>query len=347
MFEPRFSITLGMMKDVAAIEAAREMIGNAPLVPAWERQFQQEAAMRQVFHSTHIEGNELSFTQASLVFQQGEEANVLARDRDIQEIINYRNVINYINSSQIDVVDELLLLNLHEMVVEGLLAREQSGSYRRQKVSIVSNKTKQAVFTPPEQDQVPGLMEALFGWLEEQRGSRVLPAPLVAGILHYELVRIHPFVDGNGRTARLMALLWLYAEGYDMKQFFCLDEHYDRDAASYYAALQSANESGDLTGWLEYFIHGIAVEFSQVKQRVIELSRDHALKSKLGQIRVNDRQVKLITYMEQQGTVANAEWKELFPGVSDDTILRDVKDLMDKKIVKKRGKTKAAYYTLA
>src|SRR5690606_9282778 len=99
---------------------------------------------------------------------------------------------------------------------------------------------RRAVFTPPTANEVPTLVDELFDWLSGDEAEQI-PAPLVAGILHYELVRIHPFVDGNGRTSRIMALLLLYSQGYDMKQFFCLDEYYDRDPASYYAALQRTN----------------------------------------------------------------------------------------------------------
>lgn len=334
-----------MLRDTALVEAARQLIDNASLVPAWERQFQEEAMLRQTYHSTRIEGNKLSYTEAQQVFLHGPEAQVIARDRDIQEILNYRNVIKYINEHQVDTIDESLLLRIHQLIVEKLLDQTQAGQYRHQEVAIINNQSKQVVFQPPKAIEVPRLTAELFTWLHSQE-AQLVPATLKAGILHYELVRIHPFVDGNGRTARVMALLLLYREGYDMKQFFCLDEYYDRDAAAYYAALQSANDLGDMTQWLEYFIHGLAVEFNQVKEKVVELSRDHALKNKLGRISLNDRQVKLIKYMEQHEQIANSDWQQLIPGVSDDTILRDLKDLIKKKLVRKRGKTKAAYYVL-
>lgn len=343
-FNPNFTITPAILSDVAQLEAARQLIANASLIPAWERQFIQEAQIRQAYHSTHIEGNPLSYTEAQKVFVNGTEAQVLARDRDIQEIINYRNVVKYITDTPIAQLDESTLRHMHRLIVERLLPESQAGTYRNVEVAIINNQTKQKIFQPPKSPEVSLLVQRFFDWLNDPQVA-LLPAPLKAGIGHYELVRIHPFVDGNGRTTRVMAMLVLYAAGYD-RQFFCLDEYYDRDASTYYKVLQSTNETGDLTGWLEYFVHGLMVEFTRVKERVIELSRDHALRKKIGQIALNDRQVALIRHMEEFGQVANSDWQRLMPKTSDDTILRDLKDLMAKKLVKKRGKTKAAYYIL-
>ena len=344
MFHPRFTITNSILKDVAVIEAAKEMINNASLIPAWERQFREEAMIRQVHHSTHIEGNPLNFTQAQKVIN-GEANQIIARDRDIQEIINYRNVIKYINEYQIPKIDKSILLKIHQLVVAQIIPDDMAGAFRNEQAVVINNITREIVFEPPTAAHVPALIDQWIEWLNDPEAKDIL-SPIRAGLSLYELVRIHPFVEGNGRTSRVMALLILYLEGYDMKRFFCLDEYFDRDPESYYDALKSADLTGDQTAWLEYFIHGLAIEFNRVKERVVELSRDHALKSKLGQIALSDRQIKLLKFIEDHTQIANIDWQDLLPGVSDDTILRDLKDLMKKKLVKKRGKTKAAYYVL-
>ena len=72
------------------------------------------------------------------------------------------------------------------------------------------------------------MVKALVEWVNSDE-ARELDPILVVGIAHYELVRIHPFVDGNGRTARVFATLMLYLRDFDVKQFFCLDDYYDSD----------------------------------------------------------------------------------------------------------------------
>ncbi|HET7713078.1 MAG TPA: Fic family protein, partial [Patescibacteria group bacterium] len=127
--------------------------------------------------------------------------------------------------------------------------------------------------------------------------------------------------------------------------FFSLEEYYDRNPQDYYNALQSA-EGGDLTTWLEYFTQGLAIELGRIKERVQKLSVDLKLKGKVGQIALNERQLKLVEYMEDYGKVRNEDWRTLLPMVSDDTILRDLKDLMKKGLVRKSGSTKSAEYSL-
>ncbi|MEA3355336.1 MAG: hypothetical protein U9Q63_02550, partial [Patescibacteria group bacterium] len=94
MFEPRFDITNPILKYIGVIEGAREVIDHAVMVPAWEAKFKEEAMVRTAHFGTRIEGNELNYSQAQRVLK-GEE--VLARERDVQEVINYRNVLEYID----------------------------------------------------------------------------------------------------------------------------------------------------------------------------------------------------------------------------------------------------------
>jgi Fic family protein len=150
----------------------------------------------------------------------------------------------------------------------------------------------------------------------------------------------------NGRTARTIATWSLYRDGYDIKSFFSLEEYYDQDPGGYYDALDSANK-GDLSAWLTYFTHGVEVELNRIKDKVLSLSKDRKLKMKVGQVALNDRQLLIISTLETEGEISNPDFLELFPKISDDTILRDLKDLMEKGLVVKRGRTKGAKYTLA
>ncbi len=213
------------------------MISSAPLVPAWEAKFREEAIVRTVFHGTHIEGNELNFTEAKAVL---EGRDVTAKARDIQEVLNYRQVIKFIDGFAGRGRDITLttILKVHQLTTDKILPRDQSGSFRKVSVN-VAKKTGEVVFRPPLPNIVPGQVDAFITWLNTPLGQEVNPI-LRAGITHYELVRIHPFVDGNGRTARAITTLVLFAEGYDIKKFFSLEEYYDRNPQDYYNALQSA-----------------------------------------------------------------------------------------------------------
>lgn len=357
LLSPKFTITNKILVNIGQIEASKEVIENAPLVPAFEAEFRKEALVRSAHYGTHIEGNPLNLQEAREVLDGRE---IHARDRDIQEVINYRNVINYIDQYQKNDTEESpaqitedVLLKIHKLVVDKVLPSDKSGFYREGQAVVKNFKTDQITFVAPTAQEVPGQVHNFLEWLATGKAKDVHPV-LKAGIIHYELARIHPFSDGNGRTARAVATLSLFLDGYDIKRFFSLEEYFDKTAPDYYMTLQLvsnqpvATESmRDLTPWLEYFTEGLSAEFVRIKERVKHMSIDIKLKGKMGQLQLSYRQSKLIEYMQDYSTINNQQWRTLFPDVSDDTILRDLHDLIKKKLVKKKGKTKAAVYYLS
>lgn len=361
-YTPKYSITNSILKNVGAIDSAREVITHAPLVPAWERRFQAEARAKIIHHGTHLEGNDLNLNEVESILEPSldpkssiqDSSTLPARDRDIQEVINYRSVMNYLDSLAVTGKDPVdipltrhILQEIHTLTVTNLMPASESGHYRTVKVVIRNNETKEISFRPPPPTEVPFFIEELFTWLNSKEGKEVHPL-LRAGILHYELVRIHPFTDGNGRTARAMALLLLFLEGYQVKKFFALEEYYDSHPDEYYTALQSVMSSGELTSWLEYFTLGIAIEFNRVKTLVQKLSLDLHLKTTMGgkQISLSERQIKLVEYIERYGEIGMSNVRDLLPDVSEDTILRDLRDLVTKNLLIKKGSTKGTKYYL-
>ncbi len=316
---------------------------GAPLVPAWEKKFRDEAILRTVHYGTHIEGNELNISEAAQVLE-GKE--IVGRERDIQEVINYRRVLEFIDEFTGEISEEKIK-TIHRLTTEKILPPEECGQYRSKQVVVKNSATGEIVFRPPSSVEVPYQVADFLEWLETEKEAH---AVLKAGITHYELVRIHPFLDGNGRVARAVATLVLFKEGYDIKKFFSLEEHYDSDAQKYYEALQSVRpeKENNLTDWLDYFTEGLAIELTRIKEKVQSLSIDLKLKAKIGgtQIALTERQMKIIDYIQKVGFLQNKQFVELFPMVSEDTILRDLKDLLEKSIIRKEGSTKAARYVL-
>ena len=357
-FNPRFQITPAILNYIGTVEACREVIVNAPIVPAWERRFVQEATLRTVYYGTVIEGNALSLEQAREVL---EGKQVMARQRDVQEILNYRNVIDYLDrlvDAHRSMSDERAFEYTQEIIcrIQALAVYrtiDQSvGEYRKDEVVVKSVIPTEPDFRAPPARQVPRLMDRLLAWLNLPDSRQIHPV-LRAGIALYLVVAIHPFLEGNGRTARAVATLILFVEGYDIRRLFSLEEHFDRDLARYYQELQRVSSQSsriderDLTSWLEYFCEVMAVELTRVKDQVQKLSMDLRLKNKFGrQIALSERQIKLVEYMRAHDELYMKDAKQLITNVSEDTILRDLKDLIKKGLVKKRGKTKAARYVL-
>lgn len=361
-YTPKYSITNALLKHVGAIDSAREVITSAPLVPAWERRFQTEARSKIIHHGTHLEGNDLNLEEVEQVLEPSspesklvnhDASTIVGRDRDIREVINYRAVMDYLDTfTPSEAKGEVrltrhILQEIHCLTVAGLLPENESGHYRSVKVVIRNTQSGEITFRPVAPTEIAFYIDELFAWLNSEEGKSVHPL-LRAGILHYELVRIHPFTDGNGRTARAMALLLLFLEGYELKKFFALEEYYDSHPEEYYSALQSVSQTGELTEWLEYFMLGISIEFNRIKTLVQKLSLDLHLKSTIGgrQITLSARQIKLVEYIERHGEISMGSVRELLEDVSEDTILRDLRDLVNKNLLTKKGSTKGTKYYL-
>ncbi|GHU94430.1 hypothetical protein AGMMS49974_03820 [Deltaproteobacteria bacterium] len=139
--------------------------------------------------------------------------------------------------------------------------------------------------------------------------------PLAAGLLHYQFVTIHPFYDGNGRTARLAATLVMRRYGYGLKGVYALEEYYARDPAAYYAAVAAhphhnyyfGRAGADLTNWLDYFCTGVAEAFEKVK-KVADAERKRGGRDKNNQLReLDSRQRLALTLFARQQNITAAE----------------------------------------
>ena len=352
MYQPKYFISNKVLKNIGQIEASREVIENAPLVPSFEKQFQSDAQIRTIHHGTHIEGNDLTLYQTKKIL---EGAEVYARARDIQEVVNYRNVGVLLDelAAKRGGYETEMLLEIHRATVDKIVMPEKVGVFRSTEVVIKEEGSGRVIFSPPPAVEVPYLIDDFFAWLNDKDAQEIHPI-IRAAVAHYILVAIHPFVEGNGRTVRAFSTLVLMREDYNVKKFFSLEEHFDGDPAAYYEALsvvdrQSPNIGNrDITPWLEYFTGVVAIELSKVKDKVRKLSVDSRLKVKFGeQVTLSDRQMRLIEYISDQGGGGMNDLKKVLKMVSEDTVLRDITDLIKKGIIKKQGSTKASKYVIA
>lgn len=357
MFVANYRITNSILKHIGVIDASREVISDAHLIPAWEAKFRKEAMERTVHHGTHLEGNKLSEEEVKDILD-GKE--VIAREEEIQEVLNYRNVLKFIENiaTQIGPGKNYILtidtiLEVHRLTTEQILTPEQAGLYRIRQVVIRNTQTGQITYTPPPAVEVPYLVEDLVNWINSDEGKEIHPV-IKAGIIHYELARIHPFVDGNGRVARAITTLIMFLDGYDIRKFFSLEEYFDENPMDYYLTLQAVSNQlvmdtheRDLTPWLEYFVQGVVLELTRLKEKVKRISLDSRVKNPLGsEIELNERQMIIMEYLHRHGSMQNKDFRKIFPDYSDDTVLRELKFLNQKGLVKKVGGTKKASYVL-
>jgi Fic family protein len=344
MFKPNFKYSNKIVKNITAIAEARAVILNAPLVPKWQVSLRREAILRSAHSSTAIEGNQLSLEEVSLL-AQGRE--IMATRKDRQEVLNYleslEKVPDFAKRIPFKSSD---LLEIHKTVTKDTLNNPRDeGKFRSGRVIVGNRYTGEIIFEPPSVNQVRILINDFFEWFNSSDIGEIDPV-IQAGITHYEIVRIHPFVDGNGRTARVMATLVLSRRGFDTKRFFTLDDYYDQDRRSYYEALKNVNQNTlDLTGWLEYFTGGVDISINAVKNKVIGLSKDIKFLKERGQIALTDRQMRVVEWIISKGKITNRDTRGLF-GISNRAALDEINKLIMLKVIKKEGEGRNIYYEL-
>jgi Fic family protein len=340
---PRFTITHAMTLGLAQIERARGFLEAAQLSESWVRQMSERALLLEAHHTTHIEGTRLTLAEAEQLLA-GQPVPQADAD-DVRELLNYRDAFNLV-SDYLDSgapIGEGLIREIHKRLVSGVRGdRAQPGQYRRAQNYVVNSLTGEIIYTPPPPGDVPDLMHDLVAWLN-QPGD--VHAVLVSGVAQFQLVHIHPFLDGNGRTSRLLSTLCLYYAGYDFKRLFTLSEYYDRNRPDFYAALQSVREHDmDLTGWLEYFVAGLATQLAEVTERgrlaiqVDVLSHGYAL---------NARQRVALRHLLLHDTLSIQTYAALVPDVNRRTLQRDLKEMVDQGILTVEGATHQLIYRLA
>jgi Fic family protein len=272
---PRYTLTPTIARALMDIEAARAVVEQTPLPPAAEAELRHRARIRSTHYSTSIEGNRLTLAEAEQVVE-GKKAQFHGRERDVDEVKNYWNALLRVEewaAKKIPLTEELVR-RLHALIKEG--ARAKPTPYRDGQNAIRDSASGTIIYLPPEAKDVPALMAALVEWVTraEKEG---LPVPLIAGLAHYQFVTIHPYYDGNGRTARLLATFILHRGGYGLNGFFSLEEHHARDLEGYYRSLAvhphhnyyEGRSDADLTPWLEYFAKTLAGVFTAAKDEAL------------------------------------------------------------------------------
>lgn len=344
MFEPNFKYTHKIVDNLVEITSARELILNAYLIPKWEISLRREALIRATHASTAIEGNPLTLEEVDQL-AQGRE--VIATRKAKQEVLNYLKVLGGIEKYQLKgKITEKIILKLHKDITKDTLENPfYEGKYRDIQVHVGNRVTGEVIFMPPKPENVLGLMEEFVDWLTSDDTYQLNPV-LIAGIAHYEFVRIHPFVDGNGRTARALATLILYLREFDIKRFFALDDYYDSDRIAYYNALKSVDQKAlDLTNWLEYFTDGVFISMSKVKERVLRLSLEKHKKELKGQIALTERQMKIVEHIQRNGRITSGEIQKMFK-ISRQAAHKEMKKLIGIDIIEAKGSGKAIYYII-
>lgn len=324
-FCPLFTITNAITRYLTTIERARGFLQAATLSDKWVTSMSQRAMLLEAHHTTHIEGTQLTLEQSEQLLA-GKAVEGVSED-DRRELLNYRDAFDLVagHLTSGSPVTETLIREIHRRLVQGVRGDEgRPGEYRRIQNVVANSQTGYVIYTPPAAEDVPELMKQMVDWLN--RETDIHPV-LVAALAQFQLVHIHPFVDGNGRTSRLLSTLCLYRRGYDFKRLFTISEFYDRDRRAFYDAIQGVRDNAmDHTVWLEFFCRGLATQMQETVDRGTRAIRADVLAT---EHKLNDRQTQVLQYLMENASISISVMESLLPDFNRRTLQRDLKRMTE------------------
>jgi Fic family protein len=268
-------------------------------------------------YSTQIEGNPLTQEQIKLVLR--DKKHFLSMGQFEKEVKGYYAALDMMEKLVIKkaVVTHNVVQTLHSAIMFSGKINVKPKNYRDGQNIIKDSATGRIVYIPPEAKDVFSLMESLILWIKK---NDTIPAPIVAGIAHYQFATIHPYFDGNGRTARLLATMILHLRGYDLKGIYSLEEYYANDLKSYYNALSigpshnyyMGRAQEDITSFLEYFCRGMAKSFEKVQSNASELAKSKQFDQFYILRKLDTKQRKAIELFARSEVITSKQIGELF-----------------------------------
>ena len=318
-FNPRFTITPAIASCLMRIEAVKQAITDLPISPSVLASLRETARLYSTHYSTMIEGNRLTEEEVSNVIEK--QSHFPGRERDEKEVLGYYAALEKVEqlAAAKGNVTGKHIQTLHALVMAGGSKKVKLSPYRDGQNVIRDSWSRGIVYMPPEANDVPALMEDMVIWLQSPE-SLVLPCSIRAGITHYQFTTIHPYYDGNGRTARLLTTLILHLHGYDLKGLYSLEEYYSQNLGNYYKALTvgpshnyyMGRAEADITGWIDYFCGGMADSFEHVKSRAQEAAKAGETDASTWLRKLNPRQRKILDLFRQSETITSQDAADLF-----------------------------------
>lgn len=340
MFTPTYTITPELLANIKKISSLVIQLNSRTYPYVVLHKFEREARNLSAHASTSIEGNPLPLTDVKALLKSQPE-----HIRDTQrEVLNYNSALIWLDkelkeSSPLSITHDVIH-NIHSLVMDNLMSETQLHDYRNAPVFVNDPREGKTVYWPPDQQDVHILMDELIQFTNDSQ-KKVDPL-LVSGIFHKQFVIIHPYLDGNGRTVRLMTKALLASMGLNTFNLFSFENYYNNNVTKYF---EFVGERGnyydilktiDFTSWLEYFTGGIIDELLRVSK---ELEKEVATP----QTTLSDQEKKMLIYIDEHGFITDALYSTLTKRAKATRNL-DFQKLISLGIIKKEGKGKATYY---
>lgn len=342
MFDPKYTITDTLLANIKRISSLVNELNDGRFPNVVLLELERTAREVSTYASTSIEGNPLPLTEVKKILK-----NKPAHIRDSEkEVLNYNQALQDLNEKLEEGKVKLstdLILKIQKQVTEGLLPTFESGHLRQKPVVVNDPRTRKVKFLPPDAKDVKPLTEELVEFINSNRGE--IDPLLLAGVFHKQMVLIHPFMDGNGRTTRLATKVLLAEMGLNTFNLFSFENYYNQNVTRYFDTVGEIGNYYDIvsygidfTPWLEYFTEGIIDELLRVQKILPEVNVTP-------QTSLKPYHLKILEYIREKGFISNKDYAKLSDRAKATRAL-DFQKLIDLKLIKRMGKGRATYYTL-
>lgn len=341
MFQPRYTITNKLLANIKRINTLVSELNDKRFPNVVLLELERSASEVSTYASISIEGNPLPLTEVKKILKS---RPVHIRESE-KEVLNYNQSLQDLNSmlARGEIKISLsLILKIQKQITAGLLPSFESGKFREKTVVINNPRTRQAVYLPPDVKDVAPLVRDLIKFINEN--INIIDPLILAGIFHKQMVVIHPFMDGNGRTTRIATKVLLAAMGLDTFNLFSFENYYNKNVTRYF---QTVGEFGNyyeiggntsFTDWLEYFTEGIIDELLRVGKLLPE-----AASSPGGQLQ--PYHLKMLEHIRKKGFIADSAYAKLVKRAKATRAL-DFKKLIELGLIERHGRARATYYIL-
>ncbi|MDA1347726.1 MAG: Fic family protein [Chloroflexi bacterium] len=339
IFEPQFDITPRIRHALEEIERHSWLVENMLIMPKHQAWIRREVQVRRAAGTTRIEGASLDEAEVGRLVSRQPSGNLTEDERANLNAIEAYEFVDYL-SDQTDIpIDELVIRQLNRYFMRGAAETLTPGTYRKGQ-NMVGD------FTPPDQGDVPARMRSFALWLREDDETHPV---LKAGIAHIHFVAIHPFWDGNGRTARALATLVLQRSKFGFKKLLSIESDLFELWDHYRSAIQRTLGSRfmaeyDATAWLEFFVSMMQAHAGRITGRLTDWHRImQEFHDDMAEFGLAQRQVDVLAFALSSGIVARSDYIEI-TGVSPVTASRDLAMLVRKGLLVSEGETRARVY---
>lgn len=341
-----YRVTSDIEAHVSRIEALRAQVDRqGPLPRVWLGRTRRDLEAEATAASVRLEGISVTADEARRILAGDPPATV--RTEDVAHVLGYREAMAIVLGRADDpafVYQRELILGVHRAVMSGSYA-EEAGRVRRIQNRLVDRANGREVFVPPSPADVPALLDEMCGLLQAEE----LPAPVASALAHVRLAAIHPFRDGNGRTARIVASLVMYRGGYRSPYFTSLEEWWGRHPESYYAAFGCLGDRYDPHSDVTPFVRShVAAQAAQAEALSLRNATERALWTILAdlvlhELKVDERAAHALYDALFGRTVTNRYYRAL-ADVSDVTAVNDLRRLVAAGMLEARGGGRSSHY---